>query len=761
MTEPIRKLGRYELLQRIAKGGMGEIYLARSRGAAGFEKSCIIKTILPHLAEEEEFVTKFLDEGRIVVQLVHGNIVPVFDMGDEDGEYFIAMEYIPGRDLREVVKSLGIRHESMPVDLALYVMSEVCKGLDYAHRKTDEDGNSLNIVHRDVSPSNILISREGEVKLIDFGIARATNRLSKTVSGRIQGKFCYMSPEQASGKALDRKSDIFSAGVVLYELLTGFRPFEGETDLESLDLVRKCQYDPPSTLNSKVPEEIDAIVGRALSLDPAERYPSAGALQVELLQYLYSTGTSPTGSQLAGFLKDLFPEGLERADLRQARGPGSKPGKKMSLDEALDHELGRLLGDGPRVDPHETTAAHMESEPLVRAVKETATPTMFPDGSSGDSAESRDDQTEETAPTAPDLPSAAVTPVERAFDDEPRGFKRWIAIAAVLGIMAGAVGMVWAFMRPTEGNVRIDSDPPNALIYVDGARVLDKVTPATLELPQGDYVVELRKEGHETQRFQVPVEVGETFEIPAAEATLVPSHTLPVRTLALNVTPQNAVVTADNVKVEDGTLDIRPGDKVFLRATRAGCDTYQNQIAYEHPDDTISVALTCASSDAGRDSIEPAEEDTKTKPDRPTMVSVAIDSAPSGARLSVNGKAVGVTPLRQTWRANDLVELRFVRDGYRPFVEKRKASRFGRSFSAQLEQLELGCIKARAVYPNLATILIDGVVVSEGDSSYEGKLPVGPHEVTFRNEKIEKSQTFDIDIRAGDDCARVSWDLSE
>src|SRR5690606_3577166 len=154
-------LGRYELLRRIAKGGMGEIYLARSRGAAGFEKSCIIKTILPHLAEEEEFVTRFLDEGRTVVELVHGNIVPVFDMGDEDGEVFIAMEYIPGRDLREVVRSLDTRGEAMPVDLALFITSEVCKGLDYAHRKRGADDVNLGIVHRDVSPSNILISREG------------------------------------------------------------------------------------------------------------------------------------------------------------------------------------------------------------------------------------------------------------------------------------------------------------------------------------------------------------------------------------------------------------------------------------------------------------------------------------------------------------------------------------------------------------------------------------------------------------------------
>jgi eukaryotic-like serine/threonine-protein kinase len=188
MGEAIRQLGRYELVRRIAVGGMGEIYLARMRGAAGFEKRVIIKTILPHLAEEEEFVEKFLDEGRIVVQLTHGNIVPVFDMGQQDGEYFIAMEYLPGRDLREIIKRLQVDRARMPVGLAVLVVMEVCKGLAYAHRKLDQQGAPLGLVHRDVSPSNILVSREGDVRIIDFGIARATGRSQRTASGRIQGR---------------------------------------------------------------------------------------------------------------------------------------------------------------------------------------------------------------------------------------------------------------------------------------------------------------------------------------------------------------------------------------------------------------------------------------------------------------------------------------------------------------------------------------------------------------------------------------------
>ena len=360
-------------MRRIARGGMGEIYLARTRGTAGFEKSCVIKTILPHLAEQSEFLTKFLDEGRIVVQLIHGNIVPVFDMGDEDGEVYIAMEYIPGRDLREVGKKLSATGQMMPVDLALFVVGEVCKGLDYAHRKTGEDGKPLGIIHRDVSPSNILISREGEVKIIDFGIARAAGRLGETASGRIQGKFCYMSPEQASGKPLDPRSDIFSAALVLYELLTGFRPFEGDSDLESLELVRNCELDPPSTLNPNVPDEVDEIVMGALAASPKDRPESIDRFQIALLQYLYSTGSSPTPTDVARFLRELFPEGLEREELRSSReaAKASPPKKKMSLDEALDFELGLLQGGTGTadIDPHETTAiSSEESRPTPATV---------------------------------------------------------------------------------------------------------------------------------------------------------------------------------------------------------------------------------------------------------------------------------------------------------------------------------------------------------------------------------------------------------
>ncbi|MFB6350450.1 MAG: serine/threonine protein kinase [Bradymonadaceae bacterium] len=346
MSDTPRKLGRYELVRRIAVGGMGEIYLARVSGTGGFEKTVIIKTILPHLAEEDEFVEKFLDEGRIVVNLTHGNIVPVFDMDEVDGEYFIAMDYVPGRDVREILKRLRERGEQMPPEIAAYIIAEVCEGLGYAHRKTDDEGEPLDIVHRDVSPSNVLISTEGEVKIIDFGIARAADRRAKTVTGRIQGKCCYMSPEQARGDELDHRSDIFSTGVVFYEMLTGVRPFEGDSDLKSLDLVRECDYEPPSFVDGSVPPRLDGIIDRALGETPDERYQRIEEMHVELMEFLADDGPPVTSTDVASFLEELFPEGLEREEFQEVvdeEETGSEGA--MDLEEALNHQLDQIGGE--------------------------------------------------------------------------------------------------------------------------------------------------------------------------------------------------------------------------------------------------------------------------------------------------------------------------------------------------------------------------------------------------------------------------------
>ena len=211
-----RQFGPYQLVKQIAVGGMAEIHLAKTRGIAGFEKFCALKMIHPNFAQDEQFIEMLIDEAKIAVQLQHANIAQIFDLGKVDDSFFIALEYVHGRDLRSIFDRMRNKGEIMPISMACYVTMQVCEGLDYAHNKRDAQGRELNLIHRDISPQNVLIGYEGECKLIDFGIAKAAGKASKTQAGILKGKFGYMSPEQVRGLPIDKRSDIFAVGIVLY-----------------------------------------------------------------------------------------------------------------------------------------------------------------------------------------------------------------------------------------------------------------------------------------------------------------------------------------------------------------------------------------------------------------------------------------------------------------------------------------------------------------------------------------------------------------
>ena len=309
--------GQYEILERIASGGMAELYKAKRTGVEGFQKIVAIKKILPHLADDEEFVTMFADEAKLAAQLNHPNIIHIYDLGKiQAGGYFIAMEYVDGRDLRAIQQGGGDMGVPLPVPLAVYVASKVAAALDYAHRRRDAEGHELNIVHRDVSPQNILISYEGDIKLCDFGIAKAASKASKTQSGALKGKIQYMSPEQAWGKPIDRRSDLFSLGVVLHELLTGERLFRGDTDINILEKVRVAEVAPPSRTNPEVPQNLDAVVLKALAREPDDRYANASDLLRDLDSVLYSYTPAPGSADVAIYLHRLQAEEGAVADAK-------------------------------------------------------------------------------------------------------------------------------------------------------------------------------------------------------------------------------------------------------------------------------------------------------------------------------------------------------------------------------------------------------------------------------------------------------------
>jgi len=303
------QFGKYYLLERINVGGMAEVFKAKTVGVEGFEKLVAIKRILPSVAEDEDFIRMFIDEAKITSSLCHANLAQTFDLGRIDEAYYIAMEYVPGRDLRAVLERLKRRGERAPLPVAAYVLARVCEGLDYAHRKQDAAGRDLRIVHRDVSPQNVIVSFEGEVKLIDFGIAKAANKVTRTQAGILKGKFGYMSPEQVRGLPLDLRSDVFAAGAVLYELCTGERLFTGGSDYSILRKVQQAKVTPPTRIEPGVPLRLERVILRALARDPEHRYQTAGEMASDLTRFLLEQGHKPVAREdLAAFMKALFPD---------------------------------------------------------------------------------------------------------------------------------------------------------------------------------------------------------------------------------------------------------------------------------------------------------------------------------------------------------------------------------------------------------------------------------------------------------------------
>jgi TonB family protein len=302
--------GQYLLLSKIATGGMAELFKAKRKGVEGFEKILAIKRILPHMSDNEEFITMFIDEAKLAAQLTHHNICQIFDLGKIDNSYYIAMEYVHGKDLRAVLKAARTRSKVIPAELGILITSKICSALDYAHRKNDLTGHPLNLVHRDVSPQNILITYEGDVKLVDFGIAKAATKVHVTQHGALKGKILYMSPEQAWGKAVDRRSDIFSVCAVLYEMLAG-RPLffdENDTEVTILEKVREARVTPICNLVPTLPKELEKILSKGLQKNPDDRYQLASELQKDLDNLFYTEGYNATSASLASFARDLFPE---------------------------------------------------------------------------------------------------------------------------------------------------------------------------------------------------------------------------------------------------------------------------------------------------------------------------------------------------------------------------------------------------------------------------------------------------------------------
>ena len=311
--------GRFLLVERVAIGGMAEVFAAIVRGdPAG--RLYAVKRILPTLAEDRDLVRMFLDEARLVVQLDHPGIVPVHELGRQAGGYFIAMDYVAGRDLRALADRFRRRGERLPIEVAAHVVARVADALDHAHRSRGAGGGELRVVHRDVSPANVLVGFDGAVRIVDFGIAQAAHRPPPGGAVAVlRGKFGYMSPEMVRGLPVDRRSDVFALGIILHELLTGERLFHARTELAVMEKVRAAQASPPSAANPEVPRELDRVVLRALSREPEERHAWASELRDALVPFARRAGAVA----LARHMAEWFPDELRLESERRSRALAS------------------------------------------------------------------------------------------------------------------------------------------------------------------------------------------------------------------------------------------------------------------------------------------------------------------------------------------------------------------------------------------------------------------------------------------------------
>ncbi|MCB9656265.1 MAG: serine/threonine-protein kinase [Polyangiales bacterium] len=331
---------RYRVVERLAAGGMAEVFVGDAMSVQGFKKRVAIKRVLPHLASNENFIGMFLDEARLGARMNHANIVSVMDIGAADNTYFIVMEYVDGANLKTIIEVLLKQGRTVPMKEAVYIAMEASRGLSYAHELCDDEGNDLDIVHRDISPPNILISKRGEVKVTDFGLAKASTQLEKTDPGVVKGKFSYLAPEAAVGDAVDERADIFALGIVLWEMIAGRRLFLGDSDYQTVKLVQQAQVPSLSAINPEADEALERVLAKALAKNPADRYQTAREMSDALAGFLFSHQLKVTSYDIAALVKNA----VENEDK-----PRAAVGQQSIIDKLIQEELVRftsLGGDG-------------------------------------------------------------------------------------------------------------------------------------------------------------------------------------------------------------------------------------------------------------------------------------------------------------------------------------------------------------------------------------------------------------------------------
>ena len=465
---------KYKIVKKLDSGGMAEVFLAEMETVKGFKKTVAIKRIRPNLIKEERFVKMFMDEARLSLYLQHANIASVFDVGMSDKHFFIVMEYVEGLNLRSI---LELRQEyQLPAPVAVYIVLNVCEALHYAHTLKDSaTWTPFNIVHRDISPPNVLISKRGEIKLVDFGLAKAASQDEESEPGVIKGKYSYLSPEAAAGLEVDHRTDIFASGIILFELLTGRRLFLGENNYETVLQVKEAQIPPLSQVIPNAPPELERILAKTLQRDPEKRYMSASNLGDDLTKLLFKMGEAVTKRDIARYV-------IEALEIKKKQEPSMLISRDSLLKEFIEEEINQLIsvgamdGDAAALGAAPIDLDGLAGADLLKTEHESEPLLNLSDGPSSDSqplsleisapgvpstspSEGRDRkvigaQKEGSGPVTvkdpghatPSVDYRASSPTSFVREDAPEesgGLLKWILIGLLLiGIAAGAFFMI-------------------------------------------------------------------------------------------------------------------------------------------------------------------------------------------------------------------------------------------------------------------------------------------------------------------------------
>ncbi len=526
-------VGRYEVVGLLATGGMAEVLLGRLRGPSGFERPVVIKRILPHLARVAEFRQMFLDEARVAARIRHRNVVSVHELGEDGQDLFLVMEYLEGESLASLTRLLKRKGVGIPARLGAYVVAEACAGLHAAHELKAPDGTSLGLVHRDVSPHNVFVLYDGQVKVIDFGIAKAKTSDAHTKTGQIKGKFAYMAPEQCIAEPLDRRADVFALGILLFEATTGTRLFERDNDLLVLRAICQDPLPRPSSLVPGYPESLEAVCMKALARGRDERYESAAAMRRDLIAALRDLpGEQSPEEELAALVQGAFSDRVvEKRAMLDAIARGSEVTRVPPGEDSM------RSGDSPG-------APRREDVPTLTAPSEAVTGTNAPMLHSG------------PAPSRPERKRVGYY-VAGGLAIVALGLGVPLALRAPSGSDATASSAPAAPSEPIV--VHVSSSPPGAEVWIAG--VQRGSTPVEVSLPRGtsSLTLELRKPGYETATDTVTADRDQRFSLtlreqapPAASATAAVSASAPAREPAVTRRPAPPAKPPPTSKPTDG-----------------------------------------------------------------------------------------------------------------------------------------------------------------------------------------------------------------